>query len=63
MFGPAPQDEQLGERRFIRVHKAEWIDALDAESRLARATGFDSDLWVIEVESRDGDALIDVVDG
>lgn len=63
VFGPAPQDDDLGERRFIRVHKADWIDAPDAEMRLSRALGFDGDLWVVEVESRDGDAGIDVVDG
>lgn len=61
VYGPAPQDDDLGERRFIRVHKAEWIDAPDAEARLARALGFDADLWIVEVESRAGDAGIETV--
>ncbi len=61
VFGPAPQDHELGERRFIRIHKAEWIDALDAEARLARAVGFDPDVWIVEVENRDADARLDIV--
>ena len=62
VFGPAPENDDLGERRFIRVHKNEWVDPADAEARLARAIGFDSDIWIVEVESREGDAGIDVVD-
>lgn len=61
VFGPAPQDEEWGERRFIRIHKAEWIDPPDAETRLARAIGFDPDLWIVEVENRDGEVRIDTV--
>ncbi len=63
VFGPAPQDDELGERRFIKIHKNEWIDPADAEARLARAIGFDPDLWIVEVESREGDARIDIVAG
>ena len=62
VLGPAPQNEEMGERRFIRVHKAQWIDPADAEARLARALGFDTDVWIVEVESRDGDAMIDIVE-
>lgn len=61
VFGPAPQDDTFGERRFIRVHKNPWVDALDAETRLGRAIGFDPDLWIIEVESRTGDVPIEIV--
>ena len=61
VFGPAPQDDELGERRFIRIHKSEWIDAPDAEARLRRALGFDADVWIVEVENRDGNASIDIV--
>ena len=62
VFGPAPQHDDLGERRFIRIHKDPWIDAADAESRLSRAIGFDADLWIVEVENRDGEAPIAVVE-
>ena len=62
VYGPAPQDDDLGERRFIRIHKDEWIDPPDAETRLSRALGFDPDLWIVEVESRDGDAEIQLVE-
>lgn len=63
VYGPAPQGDALGERRFIRVHKDEWIDPVDAESRLERAVGFDPDLWVVEVEDREGRAFVDIVEG
>lgn len=63
VFGPAPQNEDLGERRFIRIHKSEWLDAVDAEARLARALEFDADVWIVEVETREGDPMIDLVEG
>lgn len=62
VYGPAPQTEDLGERRFIRIHKAEWIEEPDAEARLARALTFDPDLWIVEVETREGDAGIGIVE-
>ena len=62
VYGPAPQNDDFGERRFIRIHKAEWIDEPAAEARLARALTFDPDLWIVEVETREGDAGIETVE-
>ena len=60
VFGPAPQtDAESGEDRvFVRLHKDEWIEPLDAEARLRREIGFDGDIWIVELETRDGRAPI-----
>ena len=65
LFGPAPQTRagNEGERCFIRLHKVAWIDPADAETRLKRAIGFDTDLWIVEVEDRAGRAFLDLVEG
>ena len=56
LFGPAPQSEidDDGMRRFVRIHKSDWIDAASVEARLKREIDFDSDLWVVEIEDRKG---------
>ena len=61
LFGPAPQSGSDGDRRFIRLHKDEAIDPPDAETKLKREIGFDPDIWIVEVESRDGTTFLDVV--
>ena len=61
LFGPAPGDEATDDRRFLRLHPSDWIDPADAEKRLARAVGFDPDVWIVEVESRSGDPAVEVV--
>ena len=62
LFGPAPQtDESDGNRVFIRIHKDEWVDPADAEARLKREISFDADIWIVEVENRDGLVAIDIV--
>jgi hypothetical protein len=65
LYGPAPQSLTaylpLGvDRVFTRMHQPEWIDALDAEARLERQVRFDPDLWIVEVEDRNGEPLIDL---
>lgn len=64
LYGPAPQalepraaDEGL-DRRFVRMHKAETIADADAERQLVRAREFDSDLWIVEIEDREGRHLL-----
>ena len=59
LFEPAPSDD--GERRWIRAHAAEWIDSLDAEARLQRQLRFDPDIWIVDVDSRDGAHWLDLV--
>jgi hypothetical protein len=46
------------------MHELEWADALSLEDRLKREMKFDPDLWIVDLEDRQGrhfldDALID----
>ena len=62
LFGPAPQSEIAtddGIRRFCRMHEAEWIAAGEAHTLLARETRFDPDLWIVDVEDRQGRDFLD----
>ena len=63
LYGPAPQIEAdgAGDRRFIRLHKGDWIDPPDAEAKLKREIDFDGDIWIVEIENRDGEPFIDLV--
>ncbi len=60
LFAPAPQSEAAedGLRAFVPVHRDPVIDAGNAEVRLKRETGFDADLWIVEVEDRQGRAFL-----
>jgi hypothetical protein len=62
IFGPAPQSETKEgfDRLFTRAHKEDWIDNAEAEARLARQIGYDSDLWIIEAEDRLGRHFLDL---
>lgn len=62
VFGPAPQSEagEDGVRRFARVHDEEWIDGAAAAERIRRETKFDPDLWIVDVEDRQGRAFLDL---
>ena len=63
LYQPAPQSE-VGEhgveRQWTRAHRDEWIDPATIEARIAREIGFDSDLWLIEVEDRQGRCWLDL---
>ena len=63
LYAPAPQSE-LGadgvERLWSRAHKEEWIEPAEVEKRLAREISFDSDLWIVEVEDRQGRCWLDL---
>ncbi|MHB2169888.1 DUF1491 family protein [Alsobacter sp. R-9] len=66
LYGPAPQSlaaEDDPARRFVRLHDAETIDPATAEERLAREVRFDSDLWIVEVEDRRGEARLELAEG
>ena len=67
LFAPAPagfaSDDADGDahssgaamgRRFVPSHKGQFVADGDAERALARERQFDSDLWVVEVEDREG---------
>ena len=57
LFGPAPGPafDDHGDRRLIEELPFPATEA-DVTTLLARRRKFDSDLWVIEVEDRDGTA-------
>lgn len=61
VFGPAPQSEagDDGVRRFARAHEAEWIDAASSGQIMARELKFDSDLWIVDVEDKQGRPFLD----
>jgi hypothetical protein len=63
VYGPAPQSEELPEgvdRLFSKVHADEWVDPGDAEARLKREIMFDPDLWIVEIEDREGRVFVDL---
>jgi hypothetical protein len=68
LYGLAPEPLSLeprdaGERRFMRQHKPPTISDSEAEGLLARQRDYDADLWIIEVEDREGrHGLDDVLD-
>lgn len=52
LYGPAPQallGEGADERRFTRVLTA--VTPLDVEERMRREIRFDSDLWLVEIDT------------
>ena len=42
------------------MHREDWIDPLAAEERLRREISFDPDLWIVEVEDRQGRDFLDL---
>jgi len=65
LYAPAPQSElaERGvERLWSRAHKDEWIESGTVEQRLAREIGFDRDLWIVEVEDRQGRCWLDLAE-
>jgi hypothetical protein len=68
LFGPAPQTElaesvERGvDRVFTRVHRDEWVEPHEVERRLKREIDFDPDLWIVEIEDREGRAFLDLAE-
>ena len=55
LFGPAPQalvEDADGERLYAPIVVG--VPALDVEERMQREVKFDPDLWLIEIEDREG---------
>ncbi|CAN1508987.1 COG5447 Uncharacterized conserved protein [Rhabdaerophilaceae bacterium] len=64
LFGPAPQAhyaEAISERAFSRLHSDAFVTREFIEARLDKEMRFDPDLWIIEIESRDGQPFLDTV--
>lgn len=61
LFGPAPAglDEVREDRAFVALTPAAGLPEADVDQRLAREHEFDSDIWVVEVEDRDGRHFLD----
>ncbi|MFC0218138.1 hypothetical protein FHS82_000483 [Pseudochelatococcus lubricantis] len=63
LFGPAPQslaDEDAGVRLFAPVPLKSGPTPAAAEERLRREIDFDSDLWIVDVEDREGRHFLDL---
>jgi len=59
LFVPAPQMlTGDGERKWIPARDGAWLAEGDADALIAREAEFDSDLWVLAVEDRDGRHLL-----
>jgi hypothetical protein len=63
LYGPAPQSELTSgqDRLFSRLHRDPWIEPAQAEQKLANQIRFDPDLWIVEIEDREGRCFFDVV--
>ncbi|MDQ0469713.1 DUF1491 family protein [Labrys wisconsinensis] len=61
LYGPAPQSlaDPGGERRFVRL-TPEGATPLEAEQILQRQLRYDSDLWIVEAEDRQGRHFLDL---
>lgn len=60
LYGPAPQ--ALVDEATDRLFQAVLADAFpgDVEDRLARETRFDPDLWILEIDDREGRCLLEL---
>lgn len=63
LYGPAPAGEDAPEgvaRLFTRMHASEWAEPAALEERLRREIAFDSDVWIVEIEDRQGRCFLDL---
>jgi hypothetical protein len=67
LYGPAPQsafdEARPGDRRFVSSFAAGFVAEAEVETRLTREMGFDSDLWIVEVEDQGGRHFLDLAAG
>ena len=61
LFGPAPAglDEAGEDRRWQRCLDPATVSEEAADAYLERQVGFDSDLWIVSVEDRQGRHFLD----
>lgn len=67
LFGPAPQSEfdevRPGDRAFIACLRAQPRPNEEVEKYVSRQIEFDPDIWVVEVEDRQGRNFLDRIVG
>ena len=56
VFAPAPAglDESSFDRRWVRSLAGKFVPDAEAQRVLDREAGFDSDLWIVDVEDAEG---------
>jgi hypothetical protein len=63
LYGPAPQtafdEAHPADRAFMTCLPTQPVPNADAEAYLGRQLRFDPDLWIVEVEDRDGRHFLD----
>jgi len=65
LYGPAPSSEDAPpgvDRVFARMHADAWCDPAALETRLQRELTFDPDLWIVEIEDRQGRPFVDLAE-
>lgn len=62
LYGPAPQSsfdtDATGDRLFERVMTE--APEFEVDERLRRERNFDGDLWIVEIEDREGRSFVDL---
>ncbi len=64
LYGPAPQTafgDEVSDRRFTRLGPRK-ADPVSVTERLEKERSFDPDLWIVDVEDREGRHFLDVVE-
>ena len=65
LYGPAPQsafgEDDPGDRLFVRHGGKDPVPEAEIEAFLSRELRFDPDLWIVEVEDREGRSFLDHV--
>ena len=57
---PGPSYDETGERRWLALMGSDPMPERDVEEYLARIRKIDPDIWILEVEDRNGDGLLRV---
>ncbi|MEM8878372.1 MAG: DUF1491 family protein [Pseudomonadota bacterium] len=64
LYGPAPSlllaEKPTQGRLFVAVRPDEIIDPISAQTYLDKETRFDSDLWIVTIESDAGEQFFDI---
>ena len=63
LYGPAPMSEEAPpgvDRLFSRLHVEAHAEPIALEARLQRELSFDPDLWIVEIEDRQGRCFLEL---